>query len=53
LSFRLFTKIVSKVVCSSKMSAYKISWTHIDWCKLHPPQKFERPPFWNGWSYGI
>jgi len=20
---------------------------------LHPPQKFERPPFWNGWSYGI
>jgi hypothetical protein len=20
---------------------------------LHPPQKFERPPFCNGWSYGI
>jgi hypothetical protein len=20
---------------------------------LHPPQKFERPPFWNGWRYGI
>jgi hypothetical protein len=20
---------------------------------LHPPQKFERPSFWNGWSYGI
>jgi hypothetical protein len=20
---------------------------------LHPPQKFERPPFWNGCSYGI
>jgi hypothetical protein len=20
---------------------------------LHPPQKFERPPFWNGWNYGI
>jgi hypothetical protein len=20
---------------------------------LHPPQKFKRPPFWNGWSYGI
>jgi hypothetical protein len=20
---------------------------------LHPPQKFERPLFWNGWSYGI
>jgi hypothetical protein len=20
---------------------------------LHPPQKFESPPFWNGWSYGI
>jgi hypothetical protein len=20
---------------------------------LHPPQKFERPPFWNGWKYGI
>jgi hypothetical protein len=20
---------------------------------LHPPQKFERPPFLNGWSYGI
>jgi len=20
---------------------------------LHPPQEFERPPFWNGWSYGI
>jgi hypothetical protein len=20
---------------------------------LHPLQKFERPPFWNGWSYGI
>jgi hypothetical protein len=19
---------------------------------LHPPQKFERPPFWNGWRYG-
>jgi hypothetical protein len=21
--------------------------------KLHPHQKFKRPPFWNGWSYGI
>jgi hypothetical protein len=20
---------------------------------LHPPQKFERPPLWNGWSYDI
>jgi hypothetical protein len=20
---------------------------------LHPPQKFERPPFWNAWRYGI
>jgi hypothetical protein len=20
---------------------------------LHPPQKFERPPFWNSWRYGI
>jgi hypothetical protein len=20
---------------------------------LHPSQKFERPPFWNGWRYGI
>jgi hypothetical protein len=20
---------------------------------LHPPQKFERPPSWNGWRYGI
>jgi hypothetical protein len=20
---------------------------------LHPHQKFERPPFWNGWRYGI
>jgi hypothetical protein len=20
---------------------------------LHPPQKFERPPFWNGWRHGI
>jgi hypothetical protein len=20
---------------------------------LHPPQKFERPPFWNGWRNGI
>jgi hypothetical protein len=20
---------------------------------LHPPQKFERPPFWNGWKYVI
>jgi hypothetical protein len=20
---------------------------------LHPPQKFNRPPFWNGWSYRI
>jgi hypothetical protein len=20
---------------------------------LHPPQKFERPPFWNGWRYEI
>jgi hypothetical protein len=20
---------------------------------LQPPQKFERPPFWNGWRYGI
>jgi hypothetical protein len=20
---------------------------------LHPPQKFEFPPFWNGWRYGI
>jgi hypothetical protein len=20
---------------------------------LHPPQKFERPSFWNGWRYGI
>jgi hypothetical protein len=20
---------------------------------LHPPKKFERPPFWNGWRYGI
>jgi hypothetical protein len=20
---------------------------------LHPSQTFERPPFWNGWSYGI
>jgi hypothetical protein len=20
---------------------------------LHPPQTFERPPFWNGWRYGI
>jgi hypothetical protein len=20
---------------------------------LHPPQKFERPPFWNGWKYRI
>jgi hypothetical protein len=20
---------------------------------FHPPQKFERPPFWNGLSYGI
>jgi hypothetical protein len=20
---------------------------------LHPPQKCERPPFWNGWMYGI
>jgi hypothetical protein len=20
---------------------------------LHPPQKFERPPFWCGWSYDI
>jgi hypothetical protein len=20
---------------------------------LHPPQKFQRSPFWNGWSYGI
>jgi hypothetical protein len=20
---------------------------------LHSPQKFERPPFWNGWKYGI
>jgi hypothetical protein len=20
---------------------------------LHPPQKFERPPFCNGWRYGI
>jgi hypothetical protein len=20
---------------------------------LHSPQKFERPPFWNGCSYGI
>jgi hypothetical protein len=20
---------------------------------LHRPQKFERPPFWNGWRYGI
>jgi hypothetical protein len=26
------------------------------WCLvqvLHPPQKSERPPFWNGYSYGI
>jgi hypothetical protein len=20
---------------------------------LHAPKKFERPPFWNGWRYGI
>jgi hypothetical protein len=20
---------------------------------LHPPQKFESPPFWNGWIHGI
>jgi hypothetical protein len=20
---------------------------------LHPPLKFERPPFWNGYKYGI
>jgi hypothetical protein len=20
---------------------------------LHPPQKSERPPFWNRWTYGI
>jgi hypothetical protein len=20
---------------------------------FHPPQKFEHPPFWNDWSYGI
>jgi hypothetical protein len=20
---------------------------------LNPPQKFERPPFWNAWRYGI
>jgi hypothetical protein len=20
---------------------------------LHPPQKFERQPFWNGWTCGV
>jgi hypothetical protein len=26
---------------------------HLSVQKLHPPQKFKRPPFWIDWSYGI
>jgi hypothetical protein len=42
--------------CSSfeDLTVYKISCSHVDWCKfcIHQ-QKFERPPFRNGWKYGI
>jgi hypothetical protein len=30
-----------------------MSWSALTGEILHPPQKFESPPFWNVWSYGI
>jgi hypothetical protein len=42
--------------CSSfeDLSVYKISWSHVDWCKfcIHL-RNLKWPPFWNGCRYRI
>jgi hypothetical protein len=36
-------------ISSKSTKRFKSYWG----VSLHPPQKFKRPPFWNGWSYEI
>jgi hypothetical protein len=40
------------IVCRS-ISVHKFMVPRWPVQVLHPPQKFERPPLWNGWRYGI
>jgi hypothetical protein len=54
--FFVFRKSVLIISCSSSedLSEQKISWSYVElWKFLHSPQKFERPPFWNGCNYSI
>jgi hypothetical protein len=45
-----YKKLFSPWMCVSMQNFMVSSWLVR---VFHPPQKFKRPPFWNGWSYGI
>jgi hypothetical protein len=51
--FLLYNKphAFASMVTSACLPTLTHCWARIN--VLHPPQKFERPQFWNGWSYAI
>jgi hypothetical protein len=51
----LFAKIIClKVVRHLEvLSAYTMSWPHVDWWMFGFHLRIWTPPFWNGWNYEI